>query len=83
MTIQEQEALIEFFKTMPNTQELWYLDSVGGMWNPNFILIKIMSLLKSTRRDDDLECFILENGKQIWLIDEDINDFKIVTNFVN
>jgi dihydroorotase len=83
MTIEEQEKLIDFFKTMPNTQELWYLDYVNGMWETNFILIKVMALFKSTRRNDDLECFILENGHQIWLIDEDIDNFKIVTNFVN
>lgn len=83
MTIQEQEKLIEFFKAIPNTQELWYSAYIDAPWSLNIALIKVMALYKSIRRNDDLECFILENGKQNWLIDEDINNFKIVTNFVN
>ena len=84
MTLEQQETLIEFFKEMPNDQGLWFEVYYDAPWSDETMLKKVMAFSKSTRRsNNELNYALLSGGQMIFLNDVDINEFKLVTNFVN
>mgnify|MGYP003478615628 FL=1 len=84
MTLEQQETLIEFFKEMLTDQGLWFEVYYDAPWSDETMLKKVIAFSKSTRRsNNELNYALLGGGQMIFLDDVDINEFKLVTNFVN